>query len=154
LFQVVREKHGLAYSVHSSMHLFDETGALVVSAGLERARTDKALQLIFGEIARMTDRPGGRPRTATRKRLRHRSVGNRPRKYHQSDDVDRREQHLVRRLIQPAEVMQRIEAVTEKDILNLAREIFLPKRTSVAMVTPNEPDPQERQIRAAVDLLR
>ncbi|MBN1557943.1 MAG: insulinase family protein, partial [Lentisphaerae bacterium] len=38
LFQVVREKHGLAYSVHSCVHLFQETGVLEVSAGLDRRR--------------------------------------------------------------------------------------------------------------------
>jgi predicted Zn-dependent peptidase len=154
LFQVVREKHGLAYSIHSSMHLFDETGALVVSAGLERARTDKALQLIFGEVARLTDRP-----VAARELRRAKDYAIGQLEIGLENTINQMmwigENSLsYRRLIQPTEVMQRIEAVTEKDILNLAREIFLPKRTSVAMVTPNEPDPQERQIRAAVDLLR
>src|SRR3954468_19984650 len=38
LFQVVREDHGLAYSVCSSLSFYDDVGALVISAGLD---TDK-----------------------------------------------------------------------------------------------------------------
>ncbi len=57
LFQVVREKHGLAYSVHSSSQLFADTGVLVVSAGLDNAKRHKALNLILREICRLKQKP-------------------------------------------------------------------------------------------------
>ena len=38
LFQSVREKHGLAYSVNSSLQLFVDTGVLAISAGGYRPR--------------------------------------------------------------------------------------------------------------------
>lgn len=53
LFQVVREKHGLAYSVHSGFQLLADTGVFVVSAGLDKERRRKALDLIFREIRRL-----------------------------------------------------------------------------------------------------
>src|SRR5690606_10976354 len=34
LFQSVREKHGMAYSIYSATSFFDDTGDLVISAGL------------------------------------------------------------------------------------------------------------------------
>ncbi len=154
LFQVVREKHGMAYSVHSSMHMFEETGALVVSAGLERARTDKALQLIFGEFARMMDRPAA---ARELKRAKDYAIGQL--EIGLESTINQMmwigENNLsYRRLIQPDEVMQRIQEVTAEDIQQLARSIFKTKRTSVAMVTPNEPGPQEKQIDRAMALLR
>lgn len=153
LFQVVREKHGLAYSVHSSMHLFDETGALVVSAGLERARTDKALDLIFGEIARMIDRP-----VAARELRRAKDYAVGQLEIGLESTVNQMmwigENNLsFGRLIQPDEVMERIQKVTAEDIQKLAGEIFRPKRTSIAMVTPNDQATQEQRLRHAVKRL-
>ena len=46
LFQVVREKHGLAYSIHSSIERFNDTGALIVSAGTEEKNLYQAIELI------------------------------------------------------------------------------------------------------------
>lgn len=153
LFQVVREKHGMAYSVHSSMHMFDETGALVVSAGLERARTDKALHLIFGEIARMIDRP-----VAARELKRAKDYAIGQLEIGLESTINQMmwigENNLsYRRLIQPDEVVEMIQRVTAKDIQQLARAIFKPKRVSVAMVTPNESGPQEQRVRQALGVL-
>jgi predicted Zn-dependent peptidase len=52
LFQIVRERHGLAYSISSGTQLFHDTGGLVVSAGLDRSKTIKAIHLIFKELER------------------------------------------------------------------------------------------------------
>lgn len=154
LFQVVREKHGLAYSVHSGMHLFRETGALVISAGLEKARTDKALQLIFAEIARLIERP-----VAARelKRAKDYAVGQL--EIGLESTINQMmwigENNLsFGHLIQPAEVMQHIQEVTAEDIQTLAREILTPKRASVAMVTPNKAATQENQICRTINMLR
>ena len=54
LFQVVREDHGLAYSIGSSNILFDDTGALTITAGLDTDKTHAALKLIMKELKRFT----------------------------------------------------------------------------------------------------
>ena len=53
LFQTIREKHGLAYSISSGIQLFAETGAFVISAGLDRNRRAKAIDLILKEIKKI-----------------------------------------------------------------------------------------------------
>ena len=53
LFQTIREKHGLAYSIHSGTQLFAETGVLIIDAGLDRNRRTKAVELIIKEIKRL-----------------------------------------------------------------------------------------------------
>ncbi|MGZ8899525.1 MAG: M16 family metallopeptidase, partial [Limisphaerales bacterium] len=55
LFQVVREDNGLAYSICSSLGFFDDVGALNVSAGVETDKLEKALKLIMGELAILTE---------------------------------------------------------------------------------------------------
>ena len=56
LFQLVREKHGLAYAVHSSIQLFADSGALAISAGLDPDKQVKTLELIIREANRLKDK--------------------------------------------------------------------------------------------------
>lgn len=50
LFQNVREKKGLAYSVYSLTGTYDVTGAFVICAGISKNRIDEALEAIEFEL--------------------------------------------------------------------------------------------------------
>ena len=47
----MREDHGLAYSIYSSLSYFDDTGTLTISAGLDIDNLNKTLKLILQELA-------------------------------------------------------------------------------------------------------
>ena len=53
LFQEVREKRGLAYSVFSYRSAFQETGALAVYCGTAPERVDEVLEVVRGELDRL-----------------------------------------------------------------------------------------------------
>jgi predicted Zn-dependent peptidase len=53
LFQEVREKRGLAYSVFSYRSAYEETGALAVYCGTAPERADETLDVVRGELDRM-----------------------------------------------------------------------------------------------------
>ena len=55
LFQEVREKRGLAYSVYSYRSLFAETGAFAVYAGTTPQNTETVMDIIRDEIASVVD---------------------------------------------------------------------------------------------------
>jgi len=57
LFQILREEHGLAYSVYSSISAFADTGTLTITAGLDPEKLDAALQLIDRELRRLREEP-------------------------------------------------------------------------------------------------
>lgn len=57
LFQVIREKHGLAYSIHSSIDRFKDTGSLTISAGTEEQKLNKMLELIIQEMDNLKKNP-------------------------------------------------------------------------------------------------
>jgi predicted Zn-dependent peptidase len=54
LFQEVREKRGLAYSVYSYRSAYEETGAFAVAAGTAPERLDELLETLEAELARIT----------------------------------------------------------------------------------------------------
>ena len=57
LFQSVREKHGLAYSIGSSASVFYDVGDLVISAGVDADRVEETLRLILRELRRALAKP-------------------------------------------------------------------------------------------------
>lgn len=138
LFQVVRETHGLAYSVHSSCHLYQDTGALLISAGLDRKRSGRALQLIAREVRKLKTRRIGRDELRRAKdyvigqiRLSLESTS------HQmmwlGDNI------LTHgRFVSPDDVIRKVERVTAEDIQDVAVEVFTPTNVTMALVGPED----------------
>jgi predicted Zn-dependent peptidase len=53
LFQNIREKHGLAYSVFSELQLYHDTGCLAVYAGTSLETAPKVIQMTMDEFRRL-----------------------------------------------------------------------------------------------------
>ncbi|HTL70173.1 MAG TPA: pitrilysin family protein [Candidatus Eisenbacteria bacterium] len=57
LFNEVREERGLAYDIGSSVRKYHETGAFVVSAGVDTKKLGEAIKVIRAELLRITREP-------------------------------------------------------------------------------------------------
>ena len=55
LFQEVRERRGLAYSVYAERTGYDDAGVLAVYAGTAPARAAETLRVVTGEVERLSD---------------------------------------------------------------------------------------------------
>jgi len=55
LFQEVRERRGLAYSVYAYRSGFEDAGVLAIYAGSSPARAEETLKVITGELERLAD---------------------------------------------------------------------------------------------------
>ncbi len=53
LFEEVREKRGLAYEVKSGISLFQDTGAVSISAGVEAAKSPAAVAVVLKELKKL-----------------------------------------------------------------------------------------------------
>ncbi|MBU1735015.1 MAG: insulinase family protein, partial [Verrucomicrobia bacterium] len=136
LFQVVREKHGLAYAIHSGAQLFAETGALVISAGLDRKRHDKALELIAREIHRLKQETVNTQELARAKEyvVGHMRLGLESPSGHMMWVGD----HVLNygSVMAPEAVIAAIQAVQAEDIQKLADTIFRERTASLAWLSP------------------
>src|SRR5687767_3863983 len=140
LFQSLREDHGLAYSVHSSVHFLEDTGALTISAGLDDDNLSKALELIRRELRRCASMlPTGKELRQARDYL----IG-------QLDlTLENTENHMMwlgdhllgyGKIHSREDIAKRVSAVTAAQVRAVAREFLKPNRLSVAMVSPLKDD--------------
>jgi predicted Zn-dependent peptidase len=144
LFQVIREQHGLAYSVQSSTSYFDDTGAVVISAGLDTKRLERALRLILMEMRKIAKQP---PSPLEMRRAKDYSIGQ----MHLGLESTTNQmmwlgEHLLAygAIQMPQEVERRIAAVTGDDVQKVADDLFRDNRLNVAVITPSK---DERAIR-------
>ena len=57
LYQTIREKHGLAYSVYSFVSLLSDTGVFGTYLGTDRKNIGAAVDLVFHELEKLKKRP-------------------------------------------------------------------------------------------------
>lgn len=136
LFQVVREKHGLAYSIHSGVTHFDDTGVLTISAGVETRTLTKSLKLILRELRQMKDKA---PSSSEFKRARDYIIGQLELSLESTENqmMWTGEQVLAFGKIRPlAQVKEWITRVRPSDVRAAARACFKPERMNLAIVSP------------------
>lgn len=137
LFQRVREKHGLAYSVFSFLETYQDTGIFGVYAGTDPDKAEKAINLINRET-----------RDLTRKKVSSRELQR---------TKDQLKGNLLLGLEAPGSIMHRlakmeiyaggwtpiddvvdkIDAVTPDDILALSQELFKNRTQFTTVLLPN-----------------
>jgi len=136
LFQIIREDRGLAYSIYSAPSFLEDTGDLVISAGLDTDNLVKTLSLIMGELRRMADTP---PSAAEVRRARDYVLGQIDLGQESTENqMNWIGEQLIGygRIFSPNEVKRRLRRVTPGEIRSVARDFFRPDRFNLALVSP------------------
>ncbi|HUI07159.1 MAG TPA: pitrilysin family protein [Verrucomicrobiae bacterium] len=138
LFQVIRERHGLAYSIQSSTSYFADTGALLISAGLDTKRLPRALALTLGEMRKMA-RQG--PSAVEVRRAKDYAVGQM--RLGLESTANRMMwlgEHLLGygRIPIPEEIERGISSVTADEIQEAGADLFRDRRLNAAVITPSK----------------
>ncbi len=136
LFQEIREKRGLAYSVYSFMSSNVDSGMLGVYAGVSPKRVTETISVILNTLKTLSQHKVDSSELQDAKEF---TKGNILLSLENTDN-------LMVRMAQneinfgydiPIEtVMNRIEAVTEHDILELADHLFATDKTAFTMLGP------------------
>jgi predicted Zn-dependent peptidase len=136
LFQEIREKRGLAYSIYSCLSAYSDGGVWSVYAGTRPAEAPKVLELISREIKRLCTGGVRRDELARAKNQMKGSVmlGLESTSSRMSK-LAKDELHYGRR-VSLDEVMANIDRVSESQLLRLSRELFDARRLSVTALGP------------------
>jgi len=144
LFQVIRERHGLAYSIQSAGSYFADTGAFIISAGLDTKRLPRAVRLILGELRKISTQP---PSAAELRRAKDYAIGQmRLGLESTSNQMMWLGEHLMAYgfITTPDEVERKLEAVTRDDAQAVAAALFRDARLNAALITPRKDEAAAR----------
>jgi predicted Zn-dependent peptidase len=138
LFQEVRERRGLAYSVFSFSNLHARAGEVGIYVGTRPENLNEAMGTIAGELQRFVEQPASeRELERSRENVKGRMVLS-------LESTAARMNRLGSSLLAGLpiltvdEIIERIDAVTLADLRELAGELFAPERLSLAGVGAEE----------------
>jgi predicted Zn-dependent peptidase len=138
LFQEVRERRGLAYSVFCFSNLYAHTGEVGLYVGTRPDNLQQALSVITTELERCVENPADEQElTRSRENLKGRVVLSLESTAARMSQLGGSLLHEMP-ILSVDEVIERIDAVTLDDLQELAAELFAPQRLSVACVGPDE----------------
>lgn len=140
LYQEIREKHGLAYSVYSFLSSFADTGMLSVNLGVNPKDTAKALSLINAELESLHTHGITEAELANALSFMENDM------YLASESCDSQMSRLAQtemafgRYVPLEETLKAFKAVSHADILALARKHFDPAKMGTAILGPLKPN--------------
>ena len=138
LFQEIREKRGMAYSVYSFASQYSDAGQIGLYVGTREENLAECLEIAAREL---TDVAAGNVRAGELERAQENLKG---RLLLSLESTSNRMSRLGKSLVTDSELLdldeliRRIDAVTADDVATLAAELLAPDRLSAAGIGPSE----------------
>ncbi|MGH2867446.1 MAG: M16 family metallopeptidase [Solirubrobacteraceae bacterium] len=138
LFQEVREQRGLAYAVFSFVSSYQDTGQIGLYVGTRGENLKAALAVVGTELVRCVEEP------ATADELQRAKENLKGRVVLSLESTGARMSRLGSEVLAGARLMpideaiERIDAVSHQDLIDLSRELWAPERLSAAGIGPDQ----------------
>jgi predicted Zn-dependent peptidase len=134
LFQNVREKQGLVYSIFSELNPYRDTGCLAVYAGTSKESAQKVVQSVLKEFRELKDAPvTSEELTRAKAQLKGSLMLSLESSMARMSNLARQEMYYDR-FYGMNEITERIEAVTVEDVQKVAREFFIADQIAVTVL--------------------
>ena len=136
LFSKVREQMGAAYYVKAGVDMYTDHGYLMTWAGVGNERLFDSVEAIVGEFKKLKNEEVGDKEL---QKVKDYIVGKMMLGLETSDDLAffYGEQELLdKELIKPDEIAREIQAVSAKDVLEVAQDIFQNNKLNLALIGP------------------
>lgn len=134
LFTEIREKLGLAYYVYSWGDQYNDCGYLGMAAGIPHEKIEKVIDKITEIIKEIKEKGVSQKELAFAKSF---IRGQMALSFETSDQIASfvsNQELFYKRIMQPEEILKKIEKVSQNDILRLARDIFKPEKINLAVI--------------------
>ena len=138
LFQNIREKKGLAYSIYSAHDFYQDTGVFLIHAGLNLGKVKEAILATLEELRLLKEKEVS-PRELSQAKEKIKG----PLTFILEEPMTlatffTHQELLEKEVLAPQEMMERIDKVTVNDIKRLAKDLFLAQKLNLALVGPFE----------------
>ncbi len=138
LFIKIRERNGLAYSIHTSADNTTDTGYLVTQAGIDHKNLEKSIRLILEEYKNLKNNK------ITEKELQKSKDYLKGITSLSLDSSDSQasfyglQELLEEKILTPEEKFKKIDEISINDIKKVAEDIFLSEKLNLAVIGPFE----------------
>lgn len=123
LFQEIRERHGLVYSIYSFTSSFKDTGVFGIYAGTSTHQLDILIPTLCQELKKMGQSLDDTELNRAKNQLKAGLLMERESTSHRCD-ILASQLLLYNRALGPQELMEKVDAITKEDILRLATRLF------------------------------
>lgn len=133
LFQRLRERHSICYSISSGLVSLEDAGALTIFAALEPAKLEKAIRLTLEELRKFVARP---PSKNELRQAKDYTIGQTLMGLESTTNQMMWMGESILgygKIVDPAEVERRLLAVTAEEVQAVARECLTPGRMALAI---------------------
>ncbi|MEK7664829.1 MAG: pitrilysin family protein [Patescibacteria group bacterium] len=138
LFIKVRERSGLAYSIHTSSDLATDNGYLVTQAGIDHKNLEKSIKIILKEYKDLKDKKVSEKELQKAKDY---LKGTMSLSLDSSDSLASfysLQELLEENILTAEEKFKKIDEVSISDINKVANDIFLQEKLNLAVIGPFE----------------
>jgi predicted Zn-dependent peptidase len=136
LFEKIRTKLGLAYYIVTETEMNPDTGFLVTRAGLDNKRVEKGILAILEEYEKISKE---KVPLSELKKAKDYLKGKTTLLLESSDAKAffyAGQELLEKKILTPKQIFEKIDRVSQNDLLSLAREIFRPEKLNLALIGP------------------
>ena len=136
LFQNIREKRGLAYSVFSELNMYRDSGCLAVYAGTSAASVPKVVELILAEFRNLKSElvPEEELRRAKDNLKGSLMLGLESTSSRMANLA--RQEIFFKRFISMDEMLENIESVTAESVMAVANQFLRKENIALAVLGP------------------
>lgn len=141
LFQEIREKAGLAYSVDCDMVPFASSGLFTVSAAMAPKSFPKCIEILRREFAKIKEAPISNVEISqVKNQLRGMVLMS-------SDQMEARQESIGRnelvfqKYVSVEDIIGEIERISAERVYELSRQLFVPEKEAVVVLTKNKTKP-------------
>src|SRR5271163_354044 len=134
LFQTVREERGLAYSIYSDLNPYRDTGSLCVYAGTSSSKAVQVVELVMTEFRRLKEEPLPADELQRAKdQLKGNILLSLESSMSRMSNLARQEMYF-QYFFGMQEILDKIEAVTAEQVMEMAQSIFKPEEVAVTLL--------------------
>jgi predicted Zn-dependent peptidase len=134
LFQTVREERGLAYSIYSDLNPYSDTGSLCVYAGTSSDKAVQVVQLVMEQFRRLKTEtlPADELRRA-KDQLKGNLLLSLESSMARMSNLARQQMHF-KHFFGMDEILNKVESITEDQVLAMANHLFQPELVAVTLL--------------------
>ncbi|HEX6880914.1 MAG TPA: pitrilysin family protein [Terriglobales bacterium] len=134
LFQNIREKQGLVYSIFSELNPFRDTGCLAIYAGMARDSVPKVVASVISEFRQLKEKPVDQEELDRAKaQLKGNLMLSLESSTARMSNLARQDMYYDH-FFGMNEIIKRIEAITAEDVQRVSQEFFRPESIAVTVL--------------------